>query len=431
MKSSNNTTTVAVPLALLMSFPFIQWGASFYLSVQMLGFLVLFASIDYRAVVANVRILIFVALAMFASTLTYTASPFFLHSILRVWREVLCLFILLAIYSTRPKYLSNGKPIRILVAWLALAILISTVLQFYFYNFRSSSMFFVPEKFYITGFATLADSWATFAREHLLSIKIRPSSFYAEPSYLGFIALSLLLIILKVFPDDFLKYTLILILLTSLALSQTLSGLISFGLLLGVFYFKKMKGMHPFIAIELMLLVPVYFLLFPVPDIFIRLIDIGNLHKEMSGFIRLIIPFELIWKVWVHSPLGVPQDQLVDFLKQPTVGAEAYMLTTSNFGLQVAGIDNAFLNFFIYYGMLGIAVIWTFVSKIHNRYLLLYLFLTSMFNGTLLSFDKVVVISTVFLIVGRWRRFRMEDSNGDAISVNPALSTGLGKAGSK
>lgn len=426
MKHGNDTTTIAIPLALLMCFPIIQWGASTYLSFQMLCFLILFISIDYRVVATNVPTLVFVALAMSASTLAHTASPFFLHSMLRVWREVFCLFVLLSVYGTRPKYQSDNKSIRMVVTWLALAILISTILQFYFYNFRSSSIFFIPEYFYLAEFKTLAINWAAFAQEHSLNIKIRPSSFYAEPSYLGFISLSLLVIILNIFSENFRKYLLVLILFASLTLSQTTSGLISFGLLLTVFYFNKIRRIHPFVAIELLLLAPVYFLLFPIPDLFLRVFDIGDSQKELSGFIRMVLPFELIVKVWTHSPLGVPPDQLVDFLKQPSVRTIANMFTVNHFsGLQVVGLDNAFLNFFIFYGMLGITILWAFFKKIQNRYLLFYLFLTSFFNGGLLSFDKVAVISTVFLIVNRWRRTAVDGTNGDAISGGPPLDSGI------
>jgi hypothetical protein len=429
MKLNDNSISVAIPLALLISFPFIQWGASPYLSFQMFCFLILFASIDYRTVATIIPIMVFVALAMFAGTLFYTGSPYFLHSMLKVIREVLCLFILMAIYDSIPKHSSGDSPtIKSVVSWMILVIFISTALQFYFYNFRSSTMFFVPAKFYIGEFGTFAENSAAFAQQHGLSIKIRPSSFYAEPSYLGFIALSLLVIILKVFPAGVRKHALILTLLTSLALSRTLSGLISFGLLFGAFYFKEIRRMHPFIVTELLLLVPIYFLLFPVPGIFLRLLDIGDPQKELSGFIRLVLPFEIIGKVLLHSPQGVPQDELMEFLRRHSAGAsvEIFRMSSSG-GLRVAGLDNAFLNFFIFYGMLGLIVVWTFVKQIKDRFLLFYLFLTAFFNGALLSFDKVAVISTVFLIVGHWRLRGMELANCDAISVRPELGSGLDK----
>jgi hypothetical protein len=429
MKSGSHTKSVVIPLALLGSFPFIQWGASPYLSVQMLCFLILLSVIDYKKVAINITMFVFVALATIASTLAFTESPLFLHSMLRVGREGLCLFVLLSIYSTHPKFPSNDRPIRMVVAWLVLTMLISTVLQYYFYNYRSSTMFFVPSRFYTGVFGTFADNWAAFAQEHALTIKIRPSSFYAEPSYLGFISLSLLVIVLKVFQEGIRKYALIITLLAALAMSQTLSGLMSFCLLLGAFYFKEFKRIHPFIVVELLLLVPVYFLLYSVPEIFLRLLDIGDPNKELSGYIRLVLPFELIGKVLAHSPLGVPQDQLLDFLRQPSVDAEAYMFSSSYFGLQVSGLDNAFLNFFIYYGMLGIVVIWAFVRQIQDRFLLFYLFLTSIFNGALLSYDKVAVISSVFLIIGHWHRRGAEAASEEAISARRPQGYGLLKTG--
>lgn len=429
MKINDNSKSITIPLALLISVPFIQWGASPYLSFQMFCFLILFASIDYRTVATIIPILVFVALGMFAGTLFYTGSPYFLHSMLKVIREVLCLFILMAIYDSIPKHSSGDSPtIKSVVSWTILVILISTALQFYFYNFRSSTMFFVPAKFYIGDFGTFADSWTTFAQQHALSIKIRPSSFYSEPSYLGFIALSLLAIVLKVFPEGVRKHALILTLLVSLALSQTLSGLISFVLLLSAFYFKEIRRMHPLIVTEVLLLVPIYFLLFPVPAIFLRLLDIGDPHRELSGFVRLVLPFEIIGKVLLHRPLGVPQDELMGYLSRHFVGDPVDMFRMSSYGgLRVAGLDNAFLNFFIFYGMLGLVVVWTFVKQIKDRFLLFYLFLTAFFNGALLSFDKVAVISTVFLIVGRWRLRGMELANCDAISVRPELGSGLDK----
>jgi hypothetical protein len=290
------------------------------------------------------------------------------------------------------------------VVVLVLSIAALVALQFYFYQFRGSTIFFVPTKFYIGDFGTFAATWAAFAQSHGLVIKIRPSSFYAEPSYLGFIATSLLVIVLKTFPEGFRKHLLILTLLATLFLSQTLSGLIAFGLLLIAFYFNKIKRIHPFLVTELLLLVPIYLLLFPVPHVFLRILDVGDPQKELSGYIRLIVPFELIGKVLMHRPLGVPQDELFNFLNQRSVGAIAEMFRISaNSDQRVSGLDNAFLNFFIFYGVLGVAVIWAFAKQITNRLLLYYLFLASFFNGALLSYDKAVVISTVFLIVGYWR----------------------------
>ena len=396
-----------------MCFPFIQWGVSTYLSFQMLGFLILLVAIDYKVLATNATTLIFIALAMSASTLAHTASPFFLHSTLRVWREVACFSILLLVYSTRFKYQFNSRSIRAVLACVAIAICISTILQFYFYTFLSSSIFFIPETFYLAEFSTLAANWAAFAKEHSLYIKIRPSSFFAEPSYLGFVSLSLLLIVLKLFSEDFKKSILILILLTSVALSQTTSGLLSFGLLLGVFYRRNIKTIHPFIVTALVLLAPVYFLLFPIPEMLLRVFDIGDSQKELSGFIRLVLPFELIVKVWIHSPLGVPPDELASFLRQPAVRVFANMFTVNySGGFQVAGLDNAFLNFFIFYGMLGTTIVWTFIRRIQDRYLLFYLFLASFFNGGLLSFDKVVVISTVFLITNNLKNGADDSDNG-------------------
>jgi hypothetical protein len=180
-----------------------------------------------------------------------------------------------------------------------------------------------------------------------------------------------------------------------------------------VFYRRNIKTIHPFIVTALVLLAPVYFLLFPIPEMLLRVFDIGDSQKELSGFIRLVLPFELIVKVWIHSPLGVPPDELASFLRQPAVRVFANMFTVNySGGFQVAGLDNAFLNFFIFYGMLGTTIVWTFIRRIQDRYLLFYLFLASFFNGGLLSFDKVVVISTVFLITNNLKNGADDSDNG-------------------
>ena len=411
MKSINSTNVgflrspATLLLVLIFFIPFMQMGVSYYLSVQVGLFIILFFAVEFRIILKNLPMFIIVLSAMLISTLFYIDSPYFLHSMIRVIREMLFLVVIVAICNTPQVYIEKHKPVLVAIAILVLTIFTSVFLQFYFYKYLSSTLFFVPSQFYIAGFATLADTWGTFAEAHGIVVKIRPSSFYAEPSYLGFIILSLATIILRVFYDNKYKKILLSVLFISLLLSQTLSGLVAFGLLLGVFYFKNFSRIHPFILTSIFLLTPVYFLLFPLPELIERLLSFSDRREEVSGFIRLVLPFELISRVLIHSPFGVPQDELLSFLRQPSVGIEPYMLQPSAlFGLQLAGLDNAFLNLFIFYGIFGSLIIWVFIRKINEPLLLLYIFLAAMFSGSIFSFDKTVVISMVFLIVSRCSR---------------------------
>lgn len=408
MESSIKTSNAFAPLILLALFPFIQWGASNYLSFQVLCFIILLFIIDYKTAVLNLPAVIIIGLLMSVSTLTYIGSPYFIHSFLRVWREVLCLFALIAIRNTTYKYSVNENALINTIILLVAFLFLSTASQFISYNYFSSSIFFVPEYFYTGDFGTIADKWANFALEHSLNIKIRPSSFYAEPSYLGFIALSLLAIIIKMKSEKHLKLSLIGVLLLTLVISQTSSGILSFTIFFAAFYRKEIRLINPIYPISLVLLIPVYLIYFSLPDFAVRIFQINNSSTEISGFTRIILPFDFISKVWIYSPFGVPFNELFDFLRQPTVRMENNLFTT-NFQseFRLAGLDNAFLNFSIFYGILGPIILGIIAFKMHDSFVLFYLLLVSFFNGSILSFDKVAVISTTFIIINQFDKLSL------------------------
>jgi hypothetical protein len=410
--------------------PLIQLGLSIYISFQMLSFLALLFLIDYRCVGKNLLLFIGMSLLMLISTLAYIDSPAFIHSFSRVIREIICIAVIISICASKKNEIRYYGAIKTTVTVFVVVMLVSLVLQYVAYNYFSSTAFFVPSNFYIAGFSTLADTWGNFAADKGIAIKIRPSSFYAEPSYLGFIALSMAAMVLKIFNDGQRKTILLLILFVSLLISQTLSGIIAFWILVSGYYFNDIRRIPVYVPVLILLLMPVYFIFFPLPEFVIRLLNVFNQTEELSGFIRLVLPFELISKVMAHSPLGVPQDELLAFLRQPAVGIEPEMLQrNATFGIQIAGLDNAFLNLFIFYGVTGFLLIWTFAMKIKDPLLLLYIALAALFSGSIFSFDKTVVISVVILVVAHCRKrsnlgVAREDDFADELEGN-RLSKGL------
>jgi hypothetical protein len=223
---------------------------------------------------------------------------------------------------------------------------------------------------------------------------IRPSAFYTEPSYLGYICLCLYVFVHR--PDAIKKnYVIFALLLFICVIAKTASGFI----ILCLFFFCVNargivfnKRLYPLFAI--LCGVVVYF----SQPFISRLLTSTDSVSESSGNIRLIFPAKCVSAVFMHAPFGVPHAELPGFL-QASLPEEA---TVEHF-------DNGLVNIFINFGVFGFIIWACLISMMRDWALALFVVLCSLNNGTVFGYDKAVIISISILAYSqnRWTASNM------------------------
>ncbi len=366
-----------------------QLGISYYLSFQMLAFSLVLLTLSAQAIRQNIRIGFILFFLMMLPNVYFISREQFFHYVLVSVRSFLCLYIMLTLFDmARMKHFNmSRKPLKIAVSLLIIFLFLSVALQSIL--LKQGVLLTAPPEYVIANADTLPGE---FELEH--GGRIRPSSTFGEPSYLGFISLSLFVITLLLFEKLRLKSILLLLLFTTLIMAQTLSGLLSLVLILAIhgakFVSKKKiwKNIGVLSVVALGTFVLGYLGYFSILE---RLFDIFDPELEYSGYIRLAAPLTVAIRVFENFFIfGVPLEELSHVMKG------MYLLAVMIPGSTVT--DNGFVNLFMNYGVTAVLIIWVIWKKIASPLLLAYVFLSSIFNGAFLSFDKTIVFALVFLL---------------------------------
>lgn len=379
----------------LLLVPFIQFGVSYWLSVQ--GALFWLALIFVRKRPSHLQVLLFIAilLTMVASLLGHAYSDTLFYAFLRIARQSVCLFLIVCAatsvsYRPGPFFFERLLP-AVIVTLSGLV-----VLQFVTHTFLGWTYLFVPSKFYVQGFSTLADSWLQFGESHGVSVVVRPSATYAEPSYFGFVALGLTMLVFKGVYGR-LQVALLALIFVALLCSKSASGVVLF---VGLVLFAYRRHLSPVYLFAGCLLVGLVLI---GADVFLdfhpleRLVNITDTTKERSGYIRLILPIKHVLLVLEQKPLGVPLSEFFTFTSHRAGeygGAGSYGPVSVLRGV-TEGLDNGFLNLFITFGLGAFVIIGLICLIVRDKLTLVFLLFVSQFNGDLLSPDKAAVVALV------------------------------------
>ena len=274
-------------------------------------------------------------------------------------------------------YLSTAKikinRFQMFLVGFLLFTLLFVILQKYFIS--KGIYFGLPVELFIMNQGTLADLEIVLSNE----TRLRATSFYGEPSYTSWIVFSILTILLlqNKIPIK-IKYFSIIICLLIVILSESLSGILGIFIFVIIWFLKtaiktkNIKLIFSFLIISIIILLLMVNFSNEFQD---RIFNISkNTDQSFSG--RMLDPFNLIPKM-----SG----------KEILIGMDKFHFSDSS----EIFIDNAAWSLIIRYGFLSIVifgVIWKFIK---NKMLLLYFFIVLSFNGSIFSYDKIIVTSLV------------------------------------
>ncbi len=388
----------------LLLLPFIQFGVSYWLSVQ--GALFWLALIFVRKRPSQLQVLLFITivLTMLASLLGHTYSDTLFYAFLRIARQSLCLFLIVCA-ATSVSYRPGPFFFERLLPGVVIALSGLVLLQFATYTVLGWTYLFVPSQFYVQGFATLADSWLQFGENKGVSVFVRASGTYAEPSYFGFVALGLAMLVFKGVQGR-MRVGLLALMFVALLCSKSASGVVLF---VGLVLFAYRRHLSPvylfasFLFVALALIGADLLLDFHLVE---RIVNITDATKERSGYIRLVLPIKHVLLVLEHKPLGVPLSEFFTFTSHHAGfygGAGSYGPVWMSRGT-TEGMDNGFLNLFITYGFGAFIIIGLICLIVRDALNLVFLLFVAQFNGDLMSPDKAAVVALVLACHGMRQR---------------------------
>ena len=367
----------------LILIPFIQLGASFYWSVQMVIFVLLISFLSFKELSKNIfyggglLLLVFMGTSLF-----FQENQDLNQSVLLTVRIFLCFIVLLTCLSQKHINEKFNSLIELIIASIAFGIFVFAIMQKQ--SFSAGSLLYIPRELYIANEGTLGDELSVYFNT------VRPSATFAEPSYFGFIALSLYVLTLVKFTKKWLKLATTMALWGGVLVCATLSGVISLFIITILYYAKKGLDLKLLILFLLLLLVSLilfdhnFYSILSVLEA--RVSNIGSGQLDASAESRILKPFVLIRYIFENHPLGLTTDVLIKKL-----GLDA-----------VIGTDNGFLLLFVNFGLTAFYLYWLIFLKLVRRPILaVYLLMASMFNGSIFSFDKVTVMGLVVLLIGR------------------------------
>jgi hypothetical protein len=365
---------------ILFSIPFIQLGYEYYLSVMIFSFIVTFSLLGFKDFISSIKVIVCVLPVMFIPTVIYILSADVIHAILLTGRHFLCFAVGYIIISRRQQIAERLKPntavLQTSIVLLVVSLLVVVIIQYVL--IRRGVLFFLPREFFILNYGTLPTEL------DLRWTNIRPSATFGEPSFLGFISVSLLLVCGQIFNNKWIKIFLFIGIWIMVLLANTVAGIGATFILTFLYLWKKNRSAIVKILLIISLISVISIGFIGQFGIFHRITHIAVKEKEASGYARIIVPLIMVSGVLKNSPFGVPVDELPRFLAQADLKARA----------EIGALSNGFFNLIINYGLGGVLIMLLVCYAVrHDLYLMIYIFLASMFNGGILTFDKISVIA--------------------------------------
>jgi len=367
---------------LMIVFVVIQLGYSYWISVaSLMGIVAMIRlreqlSIGFR----TYPWVIFIPLLM-AAPLFVGYSNDLTQDILRTAREALiaCLMIWTIAGSTRRPPTVNVIRLSQVLMCIIVFLLVLTTIQ---YVALSRGIYIgFPKEFYASGRGTIPGEL------DLRYSALRPAGTFSEPSYLAFIALSVMLVISGRIDRERKGIALAALATITGLLSQSASFILFVGITGGAFVVRTLRGANKLLVLILLAVAAVvaFGVVVLVLDVELGVLERvqgGASGNDVSIFVRIFGPISILPTYLAYHPVGRPMSMVSDTI-QPysmALGIEPiqYMM-------------NSLFNLFFQYGVFGLPLAVLFLIR-RDVVIALYLLSCMMFNGAFLGIDKLSVV---------------------------------------
>lgn len=373
-KTSNRDLFIALALV-----PLVQLGYTYYISIQSIGVLFLAKKTLHKKIPKAIWLPGVIGGCIFSLKIIFTLKNIDHAELLLTLREAFCFYII--IFSTHwiTQDLKKSNPSEIIASGKIpyFFILISAVVVFFQEIYIKNGIFLsIPLDWFIANADTL--SGVESALEH--QTRLRPVGFYGEPSYMAFVLMSALTMLICSESKNHIIATGILAAIVSLSILKSLSGFLSFAAIILVYIAttRKINFASKLIAIIFSAFIFSVTLGFSDTEVSDRITNILAGNVDSSTFVRYIFP-----AITVESMLE--QGDLI--------GYSGYRILeiARNHGLN--SIDNALFYLMLRYGIFCPVILAIILYRFRNPLVITYALLALNFNGAYLSFDKALIIS--------------------------------------
>jgi hypothetical protein len=400
---------------ILFLLPFVQLGVSYYASiataVAVLSVLCWGRFFWSRPVSHWVSLGILSGLMFVSFLAASSADP--ASDLLRIGREAV-FFILICTAVRSFETQSLPKPTSRLVTLGLLIVGALTLLALVQTMFLAQQRLIgIPKSLYVQNSATIPG---------LLNLRYsaqRPMGTFGEPSYFGFVLLSLFMMFGPLVRSNRLAAVICLLIPLCGILTKSLSFLVFFPVTAALLYWPQLSPRDRVRTAALAVVAAVGFAAAGSFDTaFQRIGHAANGEADMSILIRTIVPIGVAGKYLLIHPFGLPPSRM----------AEALAPLSGSYGYTPAFImDNAALNMIFSYGVIGIALLVYLLRSSRNAAVVFYLLACTQFNGALLSVDKFAVICSAAALFAGGRAFL--SSRGRGKLTKPSARVGFARPG--
>jgi hypothetical protein len=360
-----------------------QFGLSWWFSMASVGSIIGIVKLRNSSnIVANQNpILVLAIVGMYMAYLAQSFGDF--HSFLRVSREVLIL-ILMSFVANRKVLVVNFSMIR---KYSRLLLLISsfqlmlTILQFVLLQ---NGRWFGPPEIWFAGRGSLIPT-----NLDLIYSYIRPSGSFSEPSFLGIVCLTIIVISIPRLGKDRIFRIIFLISSITILISQSKSAILFLFIIL-IHIYRIFRG-------SLVEKIPVLFLgvLVSLALIYTQIFSRiqGSSSSEISINNRIFSPIKFVLTSISDHPFGTDFYGRVSTVLDLTTG-----LTWETI------LHNSIYNLIFSYGFFGFVVLVVILQLFRKSFeLQVYLLALLLQNGSFLDFDKLFLVLVASVLYRQMR----------------------------
>jgi hypothetical protein len=378
-------------IIIFLAIPFIQLGLDVYLSVSF-GAAVIALMIGGISVVQNKSLLVS-SIPLFLGYIIKIASAILgsmeYLEVLVIFRELACYFVFLSVINLIEGFAGQWEKTKSYTMALFMVICIFGIVQAAFLT--QGQFIGLPTQYFVINQGTLEGLEELIANGY----RFRATGFYGEPSYLSFVVMSLMTVILCTYTKSSLSqqgFVGLVAIAVSVA-SQSFSGVSAIGLWLFFWILQTwsrlpsiVKSVFSILFFAAVIALVAYFGK-EVATRYDAILD-GN---DESLSIRLEEPFYLIRSMdWNETLFGIV-------------------------GIRDVQIDNGIMSLYIRYGFISFLIMGSMAIIARNSLAILYLFFAFNFNGSILAYDKVILFG---FVIGAMRQIQVKQVFGN-LGITP------------
>lgn len=380
---SSKTIGAMQDLLFLALLPFVQLGFSYWVSIAVVLALLLLAR-AHRVVYlgSSSAPLWFLIIPFMFVPLFVEGGHDFSQDLLRIAREGVFFALLLAIVKgsfLQPLPLNERFVMRALTVVVAV-LLAYTVLQFI--ALQGGRYIGIPATFFAQDVKTIPS---------LLSLRyshIRPAASFSEPSYLGFIMLSALLLALPTSRRKF-GYPLLIAMIMACGLLSQSASFVLFSGIVGALAVMRASGRGRTLLWPFFILAGAGLLAYGSDvGVLSRLFAGASVQGDYSIFVRIFGPVQALPGFLAEHPVGLPFSRLEEAMAPYTLPLG---ISPHEF------LMNGFFNIFFEFGVFGFVILAALLS-VRDNIVRAYLIACMFFDGGFLAIDKFAVIGFTMIV---------------------------------